>query len=402
MPCVGCRRKMPTESTFVAAAALVLAAALGWLFAQLGWRDRESQQPSRISADYLRGLNLVLSRRTDEALELFIQMAKVDDETLETHFALGHLFRRRGEVDRAIRVHQNLLARPSLNEGQRHQALLALAEDYLGAGLFDRAEKLFSELRDSETVARQALQRLVYIYERESEWEQAIETQRRLESLTGERSGQVAHYYCELAEQARASGDLAAARRYLKQTSKDEAGALRGRLIQAAIARQEQEYGEARRLYEEVLEADKRFISEVLPHLHECCVASGAESEFERYVERLAANDSIESDMAYAAVVGNLTGSRALAECIERFILNDPLLVCLVDVDELQGAAPEERRRIVERVAHGLRQLALSNARFRCTNCGYGTRRFIWHCPSCKLWESVRPIQRFQFEEVIA
>lgn len=394
---------MPTESTFVAAAALVLAAALGWLFAQLGWRDRDPQQSSRVSSDYLRGLNLVLSRRTDEALELFIQMAKVDDETLETHFALGHLFRRRGEVDRAIRVHQNLLARPSLNEGQRHQALLALAEDYLGAGLFDRAEKLFSELRDSETVAEQALQRLVYIYERESEWEQAIETQRRLESLTGERSPQVSHYYCELAERARAAGDLDAAREYLKQTAHGESGGLRGRLIRAAIARQEHGYDEARRLYEQVLGTDKRFISEVLPHLFECCEALGRRDEFERYVESLAATGgTIENDLAYAAVVGGLTGSPALTGCVERFISNDPLLACLVDVDDLRAAGPEERRRIIERVAHGLRELALANARFRCTNCGYGTRRFIWHCPSCKLWESVRPIQKFQFEEVIA
>lgn len=394
---------MPTESTFLLAAALVLAAALGWVFAQLGYRDRDPQQASSISADYLRGLNLVLSRRTDEALELFIQMAKVDDETLETHFALGHLFRRRGEVDRAIRVHQNLIARPSLNEAQRHQALLALAEDYLSAGLFDRAEKLFSELRDSGTVAEQALNRLVYIYERESEWGQAIEAQRDLERLTGEKSAQVSHYYCELAEQARASGDLEGARRYLKQTVRDESGALRGWLIRAAIARQENEHAEARRLYEQVLDADRRFMSEVLPYLFECCEALGTLDEFESYVERHIDSDpSLDRDMAYAAIVGNLTGSPALAACVERFILNDPLLACLVDVDELKQAAPEERRRIVERAAQGLRQLALSNARFRCTNCGYGTRRFIWHCPSCKLWESVRPIQRFQFEELVA
>src|SRR5690606_11125243 len=151
----------------------VLAGAAGWAFARYADRDREAVRPLRISADYIRGLNLVLDRRTDEALELFVQIAKVDDETLETHFALGHLFRRRGEVDRAIRVHQNLLARPSLNESQRHQALFALAEDYLGAGLFDRAEKLFADLRQSETMGAEALERLVGIYEREREWQKA-------------------------------------------------------------------------------------------------------------------------------------------------------------------------------------------------------------------------------------
>src|SRR5690606_26373871 len=128
-------------------AILIVFAGLGWAYDRLSRERDDNAPPPGISADYFRGLNLVLNRKTDEALELFIQIAKVDDETLETHFALGHLFRRRGEVDRAIRVHQNLLARPSLSEAQRHQALFALAEDYLGAGLFDRAEMLFSELK---------------------------------------------------------------------------------------------------------------------------------------------------------------------------------------------------------------------------------------------------------------
>ena len=124
---------MPTEATFILAGLLILIAVGGWAFGQFLDRDRDGQLPTRISADYIRGLNLVLSRKTDEALELFIQMAKVDDETLETHFALGHLFRRRGEVERAIRVHQNLLARPNLNDMQHDQAVFALGEDYLGA-----------------------------------------------------------------------------------------------------------------------------------------------------------------------------------------------------------------------------------------------------------------------------
>jgi lipopolysaccharide biosynthesis regulator YciM len=171
---------------------------------------------------------LVLNRQTDEALELFVQMAKVDDDTLETHFALGHLFRRRGEVDRAIRVHQNLLARPNLAASQRDHALYSLAEDYLSAGLFDRAEKLFSELINSESHAESALRKLVYIYEQEREWQQAIEAHRRLEVLLGEKSSQVAHYYCELAEQARIDGNLDEARAFLKHTVRSESGALRG------------------------------------------------------------------------------------------------------------------------------------------------------------------------------
>ena len=394
---------MPTEATFLLAALLVIWAASGWAFGRFGDKDREAPPPARVNADYLRGLNLVLNRRTDEALELFLQMAKVDDETLETHFALGHLFMRRGEVERAIRVHQNLLARPNLNEAQRHQALFALAEDYLGAGLFDRAEKLFAELSDSETMAPHALRQLVYIYERERDWNNAIQSLKRLEALTGEHSSQIEHYRCELAEEARRRGDLKAAKDYLKTAARSESGALRATLIRAGIAGEEGDYGDALRLYTRVLDQDQRFIGEILPDLYACYRALDRERDFEAYVRRLITSDkSVGSDLAYGAIIGDLTHCRVLGECVEEFVLHDELLSSLIDAEELESASPEQRQATIDRIARGLRKLALSNARYRCTNCGYSTQRFIWNCPSCKQWESIRPIQRFQFESIIA
>jgi lipopolysaccharide assembly protein B len=395
---------MPTEATFFLAALLIIFAGLGWAYERLS-RERDNQPPARISADYFRGLNLVLNRKTDEALELFVQIAKVDDDTLETHFALGHLFRRRGEVDRAIRVHQNLLARPSLSEAQRHQALFALAEDYLGAGLFDRAETLFAELTTSQTLAQQALERLIDIYEREREWEKAIEAHGQLEKRTGERSPRVAHYYCELAEQARGAGDSTRARNYLKHAEQSESGELRGALIRAVIAKAEGNHGEAIRLYESVIDTDPRFIADVLPPLLASYEQLGDDGmrRFDGYIaRRVAKRPALEKDFAYAAIVGELTDSPALAKCIESFVLNNTVLSNLVDVDELRAAAPDKKARAVQRIVRGLRQLAMSSARYRCTNCGYSTRRLIWHCPSCKQWESVRPIQAFQYDALIS
>lgn len=395
---------MPTEATFVLAAILIIFAGLGWAYDRLS-RERDNEPPAGLSADYFRGLNLVLNRKTDEALELFIQIAKVDDETLETHFALGHLFRRRGEVDRAIRVHQNLLARPSLSEAQRHQALFALAEDFLGAGLFDRAETLFAELKNSETLAEQALERLIDIYEREREWSKAIEAYHLLEKRTGEPSARVSHYHCELAEQARVAGDSARAREHLKLAAGSESGALRAVLIEAAIAMAEERYGEVIRLYERVIDADSRLIADVLPdllHAHQQASPDGTR-RFDEYVERLVESEpALEKDLAYAAIVGELAGSETLAHCIERFIVNDPVLANLVDIEELREADPERKARALDRITKGLRRLALANARYRCTNCGYSTRRLTWHCPSCKQWESIQPIQTFRFDGLIA
>lgn len=392
---------VPTNATFLLAALFILFGALGFIYKL--YSDRGRDLPPRISADYIRGLNLVLNRRTDEALELFVQMAKVDDDTLETHFALGHLFRRRGEFERAIRVHENLLARPNLNEAQRHQALFSLAEDYLGAGLFDRAEKLFDELHDSPTVAEAALDKLVSIYEREHEWQKAIDAHRKLEMLRGTKSSQVAHYYCELAELARAAGDRTLAREYLRNTVRSESGALRGTLIRASLAKEDQDYTQAIPLYEQVIAADRHFITEVLPSLLECYRAANRLPDFDAYLHSLVAKDSTSyRDLAYAAIIGSLSGSSVLAGAVERFVFEHPVLANLVNAEELRALPPEQRGSAIGRIAQGLRTIAMANARYRCANCGYSTQRFIWHCPSCKQWETVRPIQSVPLDTVLA
>jgi lipopolysaccharide biosynthesis regulator YciM len=392
---------MPTDATFLLAAIFIVFGAVAFIYKIYSDRDRDL--PPNISADYIRGLNLVLSRKTDEALELFVQMAKVDEDTLETHFALGHLFRRRGEIERAIRVHENLLARPNLNEAQRHQALFSLAEDYLGAGLFDRAEQLFGELRDSTTLAEAALEKLVTIYEREQEWQKAIDALRKLEMLRGAKSSQLAHYHCELAELARAAGDRALAREHLRNTVRSESGALRGTLIRATLAREERDYAQAIPLYEQVIAADRHFISEVLPPLLECYREANRLPDLDGYLERLVAADPpLYRDLALAAIVGNLSGSNALTAAVERFVFDHPVLASLVNAGELKALPPAERAAAMQRIADALRGIALSNARYRCSNCGYSTQRFIWHCPSCKLWETVRPIQSVPLENVLA
>ena len=394
---------MPTEATFFLAGLFVVAAAAGWAFAHFGGRGDEDPPPPPVNADYLRGLNLVLNRQTDEALELFVRMAKVDDETLETHFALGHLFRRRGEIDRAIRVHQNLLARPNLAEAQRDQALSALAQDYLSAGLFDRAEKLFSDLRGSSTLAREALENLVDIYERESDWNKAIEAHRALEVLTGEKSSQVAHYYCELAERARLSGDLDQARQYLKSSVRSETGAFRGKLIRAAIAQEDQDYAQAIRLYEQVLETDQRLMVDILPELVACYQHANRERELEHYLRGLMSRDAaVKEALAYAVIRNGLLEPRILMDCVEEFIETHAVLASLVDAERLGTLPHDDRERAISKVVEALQRLAQSGVRYRCTSCGYGSQRLVWHCPSCKAWESLRPIQALQLDSLVA
>ena len=298
---------MPTESTFFLAGLFLIAAAAGWAFARYS-RSGDASTTAPISADYIRGLNLVLNRKTDEALELFVRMAEVDDENAGNPFCpRPPVSRRRGEVDRAIRIHQNLLARPNLTDSQRDQAYFALGQDYLGAGLFDRAEKLFSELADSPTQGETALENLLYIYERESDWEKAVETRKRLHGSDGENANRIAHYYCELAERARRRGELEKARQYLKTISKNKHRTHRGALVRASVALEEKDYGAAERLFESVLETDGYLIGEVLPQLLECHRQTNSVPQLKRFLQQLvAAKPELEADVAVTAILSNL------------------------------------------------------------------------------------------------
>ena len=164
---------------------LPVAAASGWLVARREQTRQDDKTVFKLPSAYFKGLNYLLNEQPDKAIEIFTQVLEVDSETVETHLALGNLFRRRGEVERAIRIHQNLIARPSLDKAQRSLALLELGQDYLKAGLFDRAEALFGQLVDQGVRRQDSLQRLVSIYERQNDWPQAIDSRSRLASCRG-------------------------------------------------------------------------------------------------------------------------------------------------------------------------------------------------------------------------
>src|SRR5688572_31452990 len=178
--------------------ALPLFFALGWLAARIDIKQIVSESRA-LPVSYFKGLNFLMNEQPDKAIEAFIEVVKVDPQTVELHFALGSLFRRRGEVERAIRMHQNLVERPDLHEDQKRMALFELAQDYLKAGLLDRAEELFLKL-DGTPHAEPALKFLLEIYEQEKDWQKAIGAAGKLESVTGNsHQKEIANFYCELA-----------------------------------------------------------------------------------------------------------------------------------------------------------------------------------------------------------
>lgn len=394
---------MPTESTFLLAGLFLLLAAAGWALGRFGEREEQEAAPPPLNIDYLKGLNFLLNEQTDQALEHFLRMVRVDDRTIETHFALGSLFRRRGEIDRAIRIHQNIIARPDLAAEQRDQALYSLAKDYLKAGLLDRAESLFSRLADGSRYQVEALEQLCRIYEQEHEWQKAIDSGQKLEVLSGKSLAlQIAHYYCELAEQSASEKDYAAARAYVKKAQSGRPRTLRGALTRAEIARETNDVKTALRLYQRVIDENTYLITEALPQLVEIHSREGSMKQLERSVDAmLKKNPEMKTDVAYTAIVNNIGGIGVIDDCVAEYMLSDPTLADFIDLQSTEDAPEEERRGALTRVRSALSKLASATPRYQCKECGFSSQKLLWQCPSCKDWETQRPFSRVQFDSLL-
>lgn len=393
---------MPTESTFLLAALFLLLAAAGWAMGRFGERDVEDAPPP-LNVDYLKGLNFLLNEQTDQALEHFLRMVRVDDKTIETHFALGSLFRRRGEVDRAIRIHQNIIARPDLASEQRDQALYSLAKDYLGAGLLDRAEKLFVRLAQGSRYQVQALEALCGIYEQEREWEKAIDAGQRLEVLGGRSLAlQIAHYHCELAEAAAGKNDFASARQHIKNAQAGRPRTLRGALTRAHIARDTDDNKTALKLYNRIIDEHTYLIAEALPEIVAIYEREGAMKDLESALQAmLKKNPDMTSLVAYTAIVNDIGGVPVINACVEEYMLNEPTLSEFVDLQQLSGGDAGSKQAALGKVRGALSKLARTTPRYQCQECGFSSQRLLWQCPSCRNWETQRPASRVQFDTVL-
>ena len=393
---------MPTESTFLLAGLFLLLAAAGWALGRFGERDEEDTPPP-LNIDYLKGLNFLLNEQTDQALEHFLKMVRVDDKTIETHFALGSLFRRRGEVDRAIRIHQNIIARPDLAAEQRDQALFSLAKDYLGAGLLDRAEKLFARLAQGSRYQVQALNNLCKIYEQEKDWQKAIDAGEQLETLGGKSLAlQIAHYNCELAETAAAAKDYTAARRYVKKAQAGRPNTMRGALTRAHIARETDDHKTALKLYHRIIDEHTYLIAEALPEIVAIYEREGSMAGLESALKSMMENDPVMSALvAHTAIVNDIGGIPIIDKCVENYMLNEPTLGEFVDLQQLTEGGQDGQASALAKVRRALSKLASATPRYQCQECGFSSQRLLWQCPSCRNWETQRPASRVQFDTVL-
>ena len=366
-----------------------------------------------LPSQYYKGLNYLLDGRPDGAIDAFINALEVNSETLETHVALGNLLRKKGEVDRAIRIHQNLLARPSLPRSQVHQAHLELARDYISAGLLDRAERLLLDLVEESPEQRRASQRhLLEIYQNEREWEQAIEVAIALlprksllstgiEPVHGQPVAvALAHYYCEMACDKRDQGDLAAARNFIQQALTHDKQCVRASLLLGEVEFDRGNYKPAVKALRKVRQQDPEYVSETIPLLRQCYSEMQDDRTLKTYLQDCLLTDpSAPLVLAVAEDLRVSEGDKIAGKFLSTQLADRPSLRGLERLIGLQlDTSDPGARESLSLLQLLVERLVAERATYRCGHCGFAGQQLHWYCPGCKYWGTVKTIRGTRLE----
>jgi len=375
---------------------LPVAAASGWFAARRARTAGVDGGGRAVSTDYLKGLNYLVNEDADKAIEVFVRLLEVDNETVETHLALGNLFRRRGEVDRALRIHQNLVARPNLKAEHRDQARFELAKDYLRAGVLDRAENLFLDLVSQGVFPAACLRHLITIFEKERDWDRAIEMTRRLESASGQSlATAIAHYYCEIAQGCVQNEDWRGARRMIKNALAEDRSCVRASLLRGRLLESRDRLRAAVKAYGRVLRQNPEFLTEAMPALERCFRRMHAWEEWRAFL--------VKAGQHYAGAAPHVAMARLLSErgdadagiaYLSDYLQHQPSWLGFYHLLDLAWSQSQTGlSRPLDSLREALRHMVDTAGRYQCTRCGFSGRQLHWQCPGCHHWNSVRPLK---------
>ncbi len=381
-----------------------------------GWnaaRKKQSRLPvpnrdAEPSPRFVRGINFLLNEEPDKALDIFLESPAIDGQIADTFLSLGNMFRNRGEVNRALRVHQHLVARPDLSREQRQAAMLALGEDYFSAGLLDRAESVFREVIDKYPDNVKVREPLRHIYEQLQEWDKAIELTQPAVTAPGADKGHdqpesqgkhrfIAHYYCEQAAEHLRANRLYQADNSLKSALVAYPESARVKVLQAEIALVRDERVQALGFYQQAVKKDQRLLGTLIRHLLATFTREAELKQLYNFVhqEYLASGNVslFPALLNIACATGNEPQVYAL---IETHLNDEPLTLqsitrsaeILAARDQEQGAESAANASLAM-VGAALKRLARHDARFQCRQCGYKMHDYLWRCPACHQWDTI-------------
>lgn len=372
---------------------LPVAVAYGWYMGRRSFRLDEDRKSSQRSRNYAAGINFLLSEQQDKAVDLFIDLLQVDTDTIDTHLALGNLFRQRGEVDRAIRIHQNLVVRSLESSIQQNLSMLELARDFIAAGLLDRAESVLLKLLDDDDLAADVRKMLLQIYEQLQEWDKAIHIASKIKDAQFNKV--VSHYHCELAEEYLNKKADKDALSHLKKAIKLDGSCVRAAIMLSSIYIDLDDIKNALIYIQRIPDLDAAFVSESLKLIQQIKNKISDNEYIDILYGWLEKTQNASTALVIADMINNKDGSEAAEIFILNHIQRNPTmkgfhklmsfhLVAMHDDKAMESISL--LKSLVEK------QITLKPL-FRCEQCGFSSKLIFWHCPSCKQWGSIKPIQ---------
>lgn len=375
---------------------LPVAAVSGW-YSAFRYYNKSHRNRRSFGQAYVRGIHYLLNEKPDRALDAFTDLVATDQETTEFHVALGNFFRRRGEVEKAIQIHQNLTDKPSISQFQLEQASFELGRDFLSAGLYDRAETIFIALTDRDKHKVQAMQCLLHIYQQEKDWLKAIEYTRLLEANGKVPKGEkIAHFFCELAIEAQQTNKSEQANQYLQQAKQGEPDNIRVNLLDAKNAINHGQIKQALAQLQAIAEHAPAYIPTMLPLFQNCYERTGntdIDPQIQYFQELYNQHHPEKLATLLATLIQKHKGTKTAIQFMSESISRHPSITSLNRLIDLQLTEnSNDNHKHLQQIRQITSQIASTEKiHFHCNQCGFNATELHWRCPGCCHWDSIQP-----------
>lgn len=374
---------------------LPVAYLFGWLKGRRNNRTDYDDPSKSLSSDYFKGLNYLLSDQQDRALPVFLQLVQVENDTIDTHLAIATIYRRRGDYDKAIEIHQNLIAKPSLSAKYRSKALLELGRDYLSAGLFDRAEGLFNDVIKNGFYDQEANEFKLTIYQQEKDWSEAINVAKTLiQNGDNDIKPLLAQFYCELSDQVFQKGNIKQAGVYVKEALSYNSNCIRALICRVQYAVSLKKYKDAIKVIKQIQQIDSDYFPAILPH----CVTSyrklGKVSElvdYLRFVEKQNINLSMMDTIS--SLLSEIQDDDTAQSYLQEKLSQSPNITGLASFAVLMNKqANYSCDNYYQEIQKVILSMKPKSDQYHCRKCGYTSGKLNWQCPSCHVWGETKPV----------
>lgn len=381
---------------------LPVAMGYGWFMGRNSIKQNTHTAKQDLSIKYSTGLNYLLSNQQDKAIDHLIEALKVEDDTVEAHFALANLFRKRGELDRALRVHEHLVRQKHLHSKEKQQALFELGKDFLSAGLYDRAESMFTKLIKSKDFSLKSMMYLLQIYQSTKDWEQGIALKKQIvKSQDKKLLHNLANFYCELATVALQNQEYIDVLELLENALMHDSGSCRANWLMAQIYEHNEQFEQASQCYQDIFKQDSEFFPDVIERMHQCYLSMDAEDKFYQFIKQV--YDKTGSTSALISYLGHLEkkyGGNKSKDFILMALKRRPTIRGFKHFVKMQMelSEPSESQEHLDMIKKLITSYIDIKHRYSCRTCGFNSGKHYWSCPSCHEWEQLKPVRGLEGE----